>query len=263
VADAVGDRQTLELLHALTEADAAATGPGAWSEWKAGLVAELVDRTAAVLAGEPYDDPDPLNEEQRALAETGELGVTLTGSRLTIVAPDRAGLLWRWAAVATMHRLLIRSASAVSVDRPGAPMAVTTFDVAPRFGSMPDLDALRTDVRLALADPTPLAAELARREQTYAAELPSAVPPRVLWVDDASHTASVVEVRAHDALGLLYRLTRALADAGLDVRSARVNTLGAEAVDTFYVADPDGQPVTDPARREEIEGSLLRAAQTA
>ena len=41
VAEAVGDRGTLALLAALTEADSPATGPSAWGSWKAGLVAEL------------------------------------------------------------------------------------------------------------------------------------------------------------------------------------------------------------------------------
>ena len=50
VAAAVGTLEVLDLLHALTEADALATGPAAWSEWKAALIADLVARTHAVLA---------------------------------------------------------------------------------------------------------------------------------------------------------------------------------------------------------------------
>ena len=47
----VGSLETLELLAALTEADSLATGPAAWSAWKAELVAQLVDRVAARAAG--------------------------------------------------------------------------------------------------------------------------------------------------------------------------------------------------------------------
>ena len=81
----------------------------------------------------------------------------------------------------------------------------------------------------------------------------------MLWIDDASDRSTVVEVRAHDAIGLLHRLTRALADAGLDVRSARVSTLGAEVVDAFYVVDGDGTPVTDDVHRADVERRLLTA----
>ncbi|HEX3823236.1 MAG TPA: [protein-PII] uridylyltransferase [Mycobacteriales bacterium] len=260
VVDAVGDRATLELLHALTEADAVATGPAAWGEWKAELVADLVSRAAASLAGEPIAPADPLDAGQLALAERAELAVELIGSRVTIVAPDRPGLLWRWAGVLALHRLEIRSAAATSVGTELGPVAVTVFEVAPRFGSLPDVEVIRPDVRRAFDDALPLSTALAAREQMYADARPGAVvPARVLWVDDASQDASVVEVRAHDALGLLYRLTRVLADAGLDVRSARINTLGAEVVDAFYLLGADGAPVDDPARREQIETLLLAA----
>jgi [protein-PII] uridylyltransferase len=260
VASAVGDRATLELLHALTVADAAATGPAAWGEWKAQLVAELVSRTAAALAGEPPEPVEMIDADQIALARKGELAVTLTGSRLTIVAPDRPGLLWRWAGVLALHRLEIHAALATTVPAANGQMAVTVFEVAPRFGSLPEIGELRPDVRRAYDDALPLAARLAARERTYAADRSSAVvPPRVLWDDAASRTATVVEVRAHDVEGLLYRLTKAVADAGLDVRSARINTLGAEAVDTFYLVDGFGKLIDDNEQRTPLEAALLAA----
>lgn len=59
VAEAVGSQSTLELLHALTEADALATGPAAWSSWRGSLVTDLVKRVAAVLAGDSPRSPRP------------------------------------------------------------------------------------------------------------------------------------------------------------------------------------------------------------
>ena len=50
-------------------------------------------------------------------------------------------------------------------------------------------------------------------------------------------------MRAGDRSGLLYRLTAAIAAEGLDVTSARIETLGADAVDSFYVCNPSGSPV--------------------
>jgi [protein-PII] uridylyltransferase len=259
VADAVGDRGTLELLHALTEADALATGPAAWGDWKAGLVANLVRRAAAIIVGAPVETGDGLDDAQHALAAAGELAVHVDGDRVTVVAPDRPGLLWRWAGVLALHRLTIRAATATSVG----PTAVTVFNVNPRFGSAPDWDRLRADVRRAYDDAIPLAAHLAERERAYALESGHVVPPRVLWDDAASQHSSVVEVRAHDSVGLLYRLTHALAELGLDVRSARMSTLGAEVVDAFYVVDANGRTIDGASRRAAIEDALLSACQPA
>ncbi|NUU21324.1 MAG: ACT domain-containing protein, partial [Streptomycetaceae bacterium] len=68
-------------------------------------------------------------------------------------------------------------------------------------------------------------------------------PPRVEVVPGASDSATVLEVRAHDSLGLLHRIGRALAAARVSVRQARVSTHGADAVDAFYVVDGDGRPL--------------------
>jgi [protein-PII] uridylyltransferase len=70
--------------------------------------------------------------------------------------------------------------------------------------------------------------------------------------NEASDTATVLEVRAPDEIGLLHRITRALFDADLDVVSARASTIGEMAVDAFYVREPDGSKVGDDGRLSSV-----------
>jgi len=255
----VGSRRLLELLHALAIADGQATGPAAWNDWKAGLVAGLVRRVAAVLGGSPPPGPLPLRPGQVALAEAGQPAAMVAGSEVTVVAPDRPGLLWQAAGVLASHRLAVRSANATSH---GA-MAVTSFTVAHPYGEPPDATLVTADLRRALAGDLDVPERLNRQgllgTGAERAHRPWLAPPKVTLVDDASRTATVVEVRAHDAPGLLWRIGRALGECGLDVRAARVETLGAEAVDVFYVAGGDGRPVTDAATRALIAAKVLSA----
>ncbi len=53
VAEVVGTAERLALLRALSEADGRATGPSAWSDWKAQLVDQLTQRVSARLSGDP------------------------------------------------------------------------------------------------------------------------------------------------------------------------------------------------------------------
>jgi [protein-PII] uridylyltransferase len=276
VAGSVGSRTLLELLHALAIADGLATGPAAWNDWKATLVADLVRRTEAQLAGEPAPEPAPLRADQLALAAEGGPAVTVLDltpalppladaghaaspvAEVTVVAPDRPGLLWRAAGVLASHRLTVRGANATSVNG----TAVAVFQVIPEFGELPDATLVAGDLRRMLAGRLDVADRLDQRAQHYgtAPVHGGAIPaPKVLLVDDASDTATVVEVRAHDAPGLLWRVGRALGDCGLDVRAARVETLGAEAVDVFYVTDASGQPLSDAEVRRTTVSTVLAA----
>ena len=53
----------------------------------------------------------------------------------------------------------------------------------------------------------------------------------------------MIEVRAQDAPGLLHRIGRALETAGYGARPRMCRTLGANAVDAFYVTRAEGEPL--------------------
>ena len=57
----------------------------------------------------------------------------------------------------------------------------------------------------------------------------------------ASQFFSVVEVRAPDQIGLLYRITAGLHDLGLDIHHAKIATHPDGALDVFYVWDLSGE----------------------
>jgi [protein-PII] uridylyltransferase len=240
-----GDACVLELLHALAEADSHATGPGVWSDWKAALVDDLVRRAQALMAGEPLPAPEPLHEAHSALMTavgTGGppqlvLDASTTPPTVTVVAGDRIGLLSRAAGVLALHSLQVHSASVGVHDGVG----VCAFEVSPRFGSLPDPALLRESLVRALDGTLPLAERLERKERDYATtDAIDPPPPRVLWFDDEATGATVLEIRTTDRIGLLHHICAALEESAVNIRWAKVATLGRSVVDSFCLHTPTG-----------------------
>lgn len=249
-----GSAELLDLLHCLSIADAAATGPAAWSDWKASLVAQLVRRTHRVLDGKPMPAPGPPSQALLQLARLGEARVAVKGADVIVVAPDTPGLLSSASGLLALHSLDVRAAEV----RTARGMALNRFTVSPRFGQLPDPARLNADLRRILAGTMELDQRLRAKESTYQrAEVPRE-GPRLLWFDDEATDATVLEVRSRDAIGLLHWITAALEQCGVDIRSARISSLGAHVVDAFYLTDQDGKPLSQ-AQQEEI-GVALTAA---
>jgi [protein-PII] uridylyltransferase len=257
VATAVGDQDTLDLLAALTVADALATGPAAWSEWKKGLVDELVSRVRAALSGRPRPEDPRTTAAQHRLAEavraTSADGVAVLldegegagTATVTVSAPDRTGLLATVAGVLSLHRLQVRAAQVDTVTTPdGTARAVQVWTVQPAYGDPPPVVRLREDVTRALSGGLDVAARLDARASAYPPPQGTAAPT-VAVVPGASERATVLEVRAHDAPALLHRVTRAIAAADVTITAALVATLGSEVVDVFYLVDRDGASLTE------------------
>jgi len=259
VATTVGSTSRLRLLAALTEADCIATGPSAWGPSKAALVARLVDRVAHVIDGgssSPAVVPFPTSGQLARLSD-GDDHIDVDGAVLTVMTHNRPGIFGRIAGVLALHGLDVEAAAVHTTDEG---RALAEFRVNDRARAEMPWSRVLSDLRLALEGRLAINARLADRSRTYgrAGRRPIAVgETRVSFDDDASAGATVIDVRTADGIGVLYRIFGALAELDLDIRSARVQTLGSHVVDAFYARDARGDKITDPRTLGEIERAIV------
>jgi [protein-PII] uridylyltransferase len=273
VATTIGTDRRLRLLYVLTAADGRATGEGGWTEWKASLVGELFRRaliaietgevplrtavletTRRIEAFEPalagritdvlatlppsYLDSgtvEDLADELKLLVgplRPGEIRHRLhpdgEGALISLCVEDRTGTLARAAGVLTLHRIGVRAAHGFAST---TGVAIERFVVsAPPHTAwervMQDLEAAFSG-RLALDE------ALARKASDH--HTTGAMIADIRILQDASPSSTVVEVRAQDALGLLYAIAAGISDLDFDIHVAKIDTLGPRVVDVFYV----------------------------
>ena len=260
VAESVGTLTCLRLLDALTEADSLATGTAAWGSWKEELVGVLVGRVAHVLSGGSVADATetgfPTAHQRDLLAQRRRI-IEAVDDQIVVISPDRPGLFSRVAGVLSLNGLTVLEAAAHSAENH---MALEQFRVQSNFGADISWDRVIRDLEKALDGRLALAARLDERSKSYrrSRRLPGLVThPEVIVDNELSHDATVLEVRAPDSVGVLWRITRALHELDLDITSAKIQTIGTDAVDSFYVRDSEGRKITDHDYLGEIRRSLL------
>jgi [protein-PII] uridylyltransferase len=180
-------------------------------------------------------------------------------TEIVLFTPDHPGLFSQLAGAVSISGGTIVDAKAFTTTDG---FALDVFSVQDAeggtFGDAARVERLRQSIERTLRGevyPRRAIAQRAAKRRSSAFR----VTPRVNFDNEASSSATVVEVEGLDRPGLLYEVTDALFQSGLSISSAMVSTYGERAVDVFYVRDGFGHKVRHQERLKAVHARLLKA----
>ena len=214
---------------------------------------------AYVLSTPPETIGEHLALIRKAAGGTAVRHDRLNGlDRLTVVTADRPGILSLVAGTLAAHNANVLGGVAYTRDDG---VAMQVMHVSDALGHGIDdrrWQRILEAVPQALAGEFPVDERLAETRKTYRAAPRTRIPTTVHIDNAASERYSIVEVSAADRIGLLYAITRVLHELSLDIHLAKVDTIGPEVFDAFYVLRRNGRRVE---RADEIERITRRVKQ--
>ena len=206
----------------------------------------------------------------KMIAEANQIGIPLSisdrldtmrgATEVTVYVGDHPGLFSKIAGAMALSGVNIVDAR-ISTLSDG--MALDTFWVQSGEGgpvTEPDrITTITKNVEKVLSGQVWLDKELpAKRSRLPTRTAVFKVLPRVIGDDSASRSHTVIEVNGRDRPGLLYDLTSAMTNHGLQIASAHISTYGERVVDVFYVKDVFGHKVQG-TKLENVRKALLAA----
>ena len=177
--------------------------------------------------------------------------------KLSIVARDRRALFSRIAGALSCFGMNIVAAEAFAN---ASSLILDTFRFADWNDAFRDAGERRRfqvfleDVVEGKAD---VEAELAKHPE--AASLQKG-PLTLAWSDAAHLGATRLAVGGRDRFALLYRLSRAISDAGLDIEMAYIDTSGEEVLDEFFLTREGARLTADEQSRLDARLRALAAS---
>ena len=209
-------------------------------------------RIKGVISGVPVPPPPSVSKRQLELAERGELSVSVAPEDgfylVEIISPDQVGLLAKIAGIFTVHKFDVRSARTKTVGS----MAIMEWLIAPSVsGDIPEAKILTKEIIRAFSGELDLLSAVKQRSAAY--RLFDIPEPQVELVSESSVESTIIEVRSHDRIGLLFEVASAITGVNVDIRAAVVSTLGAEAIDTLYLQDSDSKALSRDHAFEVVE----------
>ena len=183
----------------------------------------------------------------------------LDATQVMLCTWDRLGLLAKAAACFSAANLSIQHADAFTRSDN---VVLDVFRVRESGTQHPATSTRPEQVRFlldgALSQPPRFASVWACSRHKFLAPTPP-FAPRITFDNTSSPAATLLCIEAADRLGLLYDLLQALADAGVNVAQAGIETDGGVARDVLHVTDADGRKLLEPARHLELRRALERA----
>ncbi len=296
----------LAMLYLLSIADAKATGPTAWNEWKSTLLQELFFKIRHLLSSDVFESPDrsggaewmrrqiaeklgsknkydlsQLPEEYLLSFQPDEIINHLDLRRkvqakrcvvqaddhdhywsVLVMAKDTTGLLAKICGSLALHGLNVFSAQ-IFTWADGT--AVDILNVRPQntqpFAEQ-DWKTVAQDLNQALSNRLGLTHRLVNKFKSSYNISPKQLlsEPKVVIDNKSSDQYTIIEVYANDRPGLLYDITRGVADFEINIHRAKIGTEGDQIVDVFYCLDSQQNKINNPDFQEEIKEALLYTA---
>lgn len=307
-AEQIRTSERLTMLYLLSIADAKATGPTAWSDWKGALLLEISLKIAHLIERQDEAIPDIRQGagwmQEKLAARLGkdfpldlailpdeyltsftpdevvhhiELRDGLKGEKAALIEPsdqelfwslllvtrDSRGLLAKICGALALHGLTVVSAQIFTwhdgtvVDllnlRPAEEQTFAEHDWQPLYNDLELALKNRLGLSHRLGEKFSVLRQATRQKTVHTA-------PRVVIDNQTSEQFTIIEVFANDRPGLLYEITRTLADFELNIHRAKIGADGDQVVDVFYTQDAFATKINSPAFQKEISEALLHIA---